>query len=167
MGAGAHGPTEPLTFSEVNERELSDFPEKGTYFMNNAYLTRVGGVKQDAPVWFAACGGGKCGKKAIGDESSGYNCESCGWSGTEPTWRFILNLTLADGTGQVYATAFNDMGAALLGKQASAVLTLSDPPPASPPLPLLPPPSPRANLTALRSAGGRPQEAEGAEPTGV
>ena len=129
MGAGAHGPTEPLTFSEVNERELSDFPEKGTYFMNNAYLTRVGGVKQDAPLWFAACGGGKCGKKAIGDESSGYNCESCGWSGTEPTWRFILNLTLADGTGQVYATAFNDMGAALLGKQASAVLTLSDPPP--------------------------------------
>ena len=143
MGAGAHGPTEPLTFSEVNERELSDFPEKGTYFMNNAYLTRVGGVKQDAPLWFAACGGGKCGKKAIGDESSGYNCESCGWSGTEPTWRFILNLTLADGTGQVYATAFNDMGAALLGKQASAVLTLSTP---LPPLPLSlsSPPSPRA-----------------------
>jgi len=44
------------------------------------------------PRRYAGCS--KCNKKAIGDDSSGFSCESCGWSGDAATYRFIVGLRL-------------------------------------------------------------------------
>jgi replication factor A1 len=80
------------------------------------------------PPWYQACAmkvqnarSGKvqeCNKKVVAIEGSGqYSCVSCG---PVPNFvnRYILTCKLADGTGAVLATAFNDVGEKLLGTSA-------------------------------------------------
>lgn len=118
---GAERDTTSRTFiSEVVDDDVTDQP---TYFNTRVWLARVA-PNRDNPIWFAACA--KCGKKALGDETSGYNCENCGWNGPTPGYRYVLSLAVQDATGQRYVTAFNDTAAALLGKPADALKALKD-----------------------------------------
>ena len=57
-------------------------------------------------MWYGACP--KCNKKVVGDDTSGHNCESCGWSGAECTYRYIMPLMCVDPMGNSFMTAFND-----------------------------------------------------------
>ena len=43
----------------------------------------------------------------ICDESSGFNCESCGWRGDACSYRYILQVCLMDETTTAYATAYD------------------------------------------------------------
>eukprot|EP00900_Chrysochromulina_parva_P016781 jgi/Chrpa1/25103/Chrysochromulina_OHIO_Genome00014025-RA len=61
---------------------------------------------EEKPAWYSACP--KCNKKVVGDETSGHTCESCGWSGAECSYRYIVPLVLLDAEGSIVATAFND-----------------------------------------------------------
>jgi len=62
----------------------------------------------------------------VGDETSGHTCESCGWSGAECSYRYIVPLVLLDADGSIVATAFNDQGTQLLGKKADELKRLKD-----------------------------------------
>tara|TARA_B110001452_G_C14848341_1_gene296300 strand:- start:60 stop:365 length:306 start_codon:yes stop_codon:yes gene_type:complete len=54
------------------------------------------GKEEKAP-WYSSCP--KCQKKVVGDESSGFNCDSCGWSGNECKYRYILPCVANDAGG--------------------------------------------------------------------
>jgi replication factor A1 len=79
---------------------------------------------EEKPAWYSACP--KCNKKVVGDETSGHTCESCGWSGAECSYRYIVPLVLLDAEGSIVATAFNDQGTQLLGKKADELKRLKD-----------------------------------------
>ena len=73
-------------------------------------------------MWYASCP--KCNKKVIGDEASGHNCESCGWSGAECNYRYILPMVVMDAEATIIATAFDAQAQAILGKTAGEMKAL-------------------------------------------
>jgi len=99
--------------------------EKPTYVNVLATLSKINpqGKDEKAP-WYSSCP--KCQKKVIGDESSGFNCDSCGWSGGECLYRYILPMVVNDGGGAQWTTAFNDIAEQLLGKSATELKRLKD-----------------------------------------
>lgn len=109
-------------------------PERGNASCEVAYGTFRGVVSklllsssqggEEKPAWYSACP--KCNKKVVGDETSGHTCESCGWSGAECSYRYIVPLVLLDAEGSIVATAFNDQGTQLLGKKADELKRLKD-----------------------------------------
>ena len=44
-------------------------------FISKIITSKGGPGGEERPLWFAACT--KCGKKALGEESSGFSCEVC------------------------------------------------------------------------------------------
>lgn len=75
-------------------------------------------------MWYASCP--KCNKKVVGDETNGCNCESCGWSGTDCSYRYMLALVAVDASGSQWATAFHEQATALLGKPADVLKRIKD-----------------------------------------
>jgi replication factor A1 len=80
---------------------------------------------QDAGPYYPACpllnGERMCQKKLRYDESSGsWNCERHnGENIPHCEWRYILNMTVSDHTGQHWVSAFGDQGDTIMGMKAS------------------------------------------------
>lgn len=94
----------------------------------------IGRIKRDDPgkLWYPACpsivvggrDGRQCNKKMALDESTGtYSCPH-GCPGNVPNFRYILNVTLLDHTGQEFATVFDAEAAQLLKADANHVQSL-------------------------------------------
>ena len=75
-------------------------------------------------MWYSSCP--KCNKKCVGDEQSGHNCESCGWSGQECSYRYIAPLQFFDAAGSCIATAFNEQAISILGAKADDLKRMKD-----------------------------------------
>ena len=58
------------------------------------------------------------------ESGSGWRCEKCDKFHQEPLHRYILTLTAADCTGQVWLQAFNDPATMILGKTANEVVAI-------------------------------------------
>jgi len=88
-------------------------------------LTNKGGQSgEERPIWFASCT--KCGKKAVGDDSTGFSCEACGWSGQAATYRYVVALLLEDASAASYGTAFQDQAQKILEKSADEMKAIKD-----------------------------------------
>ena len=86
-------------------------------------------VKQDG-AYYPACPGsfnGKACNKKMADDGSAWSCGRCGYSGA-PAWRYMLSFSVADHTGEVWVTAFNEDAEALLGATAESVRALAETP---------------------------------------
>jgi replication factor A1 len=79
-------------------------------------------IKSDT-LSYPACPTEGCNKKVL-ESGSGWRCEKCDKSYEEPLHRYILTLTAADHTGQVWLQAFNDPAAVILGKTANEVVAI-------------------------------------------
>ena len=75
-------------------------------------------------MWYSSCP--KCNKKVVGDEMSGFNCESCGWAGDECAYRYIAPLQILDADGSSIMTAFNDQATSIIGAKADDMKKLKD-----------------------------------------
>ena len=80
---------------------------------------------QDSGPYYPACplqnGDRMCQKKLRFDEAQGsWNCERhSGEHVPHCEWRYILNMTVSDHTGQHWVSAFGDQGDAIMGMKAS------------------------------------------------
>lgn len=66
-----------------------------------------------------------CNKKVI-EGSEGWRCEKCDRAYTEPEYRFMMSMSVADHTGQVWLNGFNDVGLVVFGKTASELHELKE-----------------------------------------
>ncbi len=98
-------------------------PDKPAYYSTTAYVTAF--RKENA--LYKSCGnagndGKTCQKKVQDQGNETYRCEKCNTVNNSFRWRIILSFSLADATGNQWATAFQeeaekilDMGATELG----------------------------------------------------
>lgn len=93
-------------------------------FISKIITSKGGPGGEERPLWFAACT--KCGKKALGEESSGFSCEACGWSGDTASYRYIVALRIEDGSAATIATAFQEQAHKILDKSADELKAIKD-----------------------------------------
>jgi replication factor A1 len=124
-GGATRDPTVRHDFATVQEKgDLLRDDDKPEYFTVRSFVSKVSPGKEERPIWFTCCP--KCSKKVIGDEASGFNCENCGWSGAEASYRYILAFLVVDSASSMFMTAFNDQAIKMLGMPANELKRMKD-----------------------------------------
>eukprot|EP01001_Neometanema_parovale_P004378 NODE_1614_length_1662_cov_37.966862_g1535_i0.p1 GENE.NODE_1614_length_1662_cov_37.966862_g1535_i0~~NODE_1614_length_1662_cov_37.966862_g1535_i0.p1 ORF type:complete len:437 (+),score=111.47 NODE_1614_length_1662_cov_37.966862_g1535_i0:75-1385(+) len=114
-GGGGGGHDQRKTFSSIKEENLG-LSEKPDFLTVRATLTYI---KQEN-MWYPACK--TCNKKVrpTGPNDSSFHCDKC-IGETTASYRYIISCTANDHTGSTWLTAFQDVGAGLLGMEAEAL----------------------------------------------
>ncbi|KAG2184694.1 hypothetical protein INT43_000607 [Umbelopsis isabellina] len=68
----------------------------------------------------------ECKKKLIEEGTGSWRCEKDQKSFPEPDYRYILSMSLADATTQMFMSAFDEIGIKLLGKTATEMVHLRE-----------------------------------------
>lgn len=139
-GAGAGGvrPEEIKTIGEVKDSGMGT-GDKQEYFTSKATINFI---KNDTFA-YPACDSEGCQKKVV-DVGDGWRCEKCEKKIPQPNYRcvtcahwgvvraerkaspprYILSVSIMDHTGHIWVTAFNEVGEAILGKDANEMTAL-------------------------------------------
>lgn len=109
------------TVKQVQDEKLG-FSEKPDYFNLKATVTFV---KTDN-FSYPACKNEGCNRKVIEQADGTWRCEKCNASFPEPNYRYILTVSVVDGTGQLWMTLFDDQAKVLVGMSAKELLKLKE-----------------------------------------
>ncbi|OAL52015.1 replication factor-a protein [Pyrenochaeta sp. DS3sAY3a] len=111
---------ETKLISQILEEEtyLQDAP---TYMSIKASVLFV---KHNTTVAYAACSTPGCNKKVIEDNPGSWWCEKCQTSFPEPTYRYVLQANVADYTGSLWLSCFDEAGQAIVGMSANEVMKI-------------------------------------------
>ncbi|KAG8887602.1 Replication factor A protein 1 [Tulasnella sp. 332] len=115
-GGGVFRRNELVTCRHVKDSNMGQ-SDSGDYF---ACRGTVVNVKADS-VMYAACPGDKCSKKVHESPSGDWRCEKCDRSYPEPEYRYLLTMSVADWTDQLWLQVFNEIGVTLFGMTAKAL----------------------------------------------
>lgn len=105
---GALRPNERRTLEQVKEESLGTSFERPDYFNTRATILYI----RPNSLYYTACP--ECNKKVM-DEGEGWRCEKCDRSFPEPVRRYIFSANIADYSGQIWISGFNEIGQLLLG----------------------------------------------------
>lgn len=105
---GALRANERRTLEQVKEESLGTSFERPDYFNTRATILYI----RPNNLYYTACP--ECNKKVI-DEGDGWRCEKCDRSFPEPVRRYIFSANIADYSGQIWISGFNEIGTQLLG----------------------------------------------------
>lgn len=83
-------------------------------------LTLIANVK-----FFQACPKPDCNKK-VTEGNMGYHCEKCNQTSPDFKWRLMLQTCIADWSGCLWFTCFQDQAEALLKRKADEIGSLKD-----------------------------------------
>ncbi|KND02596.1 replication factor-a protein 1 (rpa1) [Spizellomyces punctatus DAOM BR117] len=126
VGTGTGGKREPFKcIAQIKDENLG-MGEKPDYFRVRALVTFF----KDQNLWYPACPSENCNKK-VTDVSTGWRCEKCDKLYPNPSYRYILSLSISDHTGGMWLQAFNETAQSLLGKSADELVQLKDMDPAA------------------------------------
>eukprot|EP01106_Pelomyxa_sp_JSP_P019512 TRINITY_DN9889_c0_g1_i2.p1 TRINITY_DN9889_c0_g1~~TRINITY_DN9889_c0_g1_i2.p1 ORF type:complete len:567 (-),score=122.52 TRINITY_DN9889_c0_g1_i2:213-1913(-) len=81
-------------------------------------------IKTTGTLYYPSCPTSGCAKKVVpveGEGPPGWHCPKCSKIFSEPLYRHILRLLIADHTGGVWVSCFNDVAEIILGVPASTV----------------------------------------------
>merc|ERR1739838_1093097 len=67
---------------------------------------------------YKACTVEDCNKKVTANEDGTYSCGKCGVVNPSFRWRFMLSLQIADSSGVLWVTSFQEASQAILGIDA-------------------------------------------------
>ncbi|KAF2455333.1 hypothetical protein BDY21DRAFT_380847 [Lineolata rhizophorae] len=109
------------TLAQVQEENvgMSDQPE---YFTVQATVMYV---KQE-PFAYPACQSEGCNKKVIEEEPGAWRCEKCNRTFPQPTYRYVMSIRVADHTGALWLSCFDDAGRKIMGTSANELVELKD-----------------------------------------
>jgi replication factor A1 len=82
-------------------------------------------VKQN-PVAYPACSTPNCNKKVIEENPGEWWCEKCQMKFPEPLYRFVLNVNVADHTGTLWLSCFDEAGQQIVGMSANEVMKIKN-----------------------------------------
>ncbi|KAM0139113.1 hypothetical protein ACHAP3_003381 [Botrytis cinerea] len=123
----AGGRQDPIkTIAQVKDEGLGMSEENTDYFSSRATIVYI---KQDN-FCYPACLNENCSKKVVDQNDGTWRCEKCNQSHPKPEYRYILALNVNDHTGQMWLTAFDEVGRLIMGKSADELMELkeNDPP---------------------------------------
>ncbi|KAH3672994.1 hypothetical protein WICMUC_003947 [Wickerhamomyces mucosus] len=120
-GVRKSSPSERKTIQNVQDLEinLSDKPEYHTIKASVSFL------KNDN-FSYPACATEGCNKKVIDQGDGTWRCEKCDITHANPSFRYILTVSVLDETGQLWLTLFDDQAKQLLGISADDLVKLRD-----------------------------------------
>lgn len=124
-GAGGAGASNALrtnesrTLAQVKDEGLGMSTERPDYFNTRATILYI----RPNNLYYTACPGQDCNKKVV-DDGHGWRCEKCDRSYPAPVRRYIFSANIADYSGQIWVSGFNEVGEALLGMTADALDTV-------------------------------------------
>ncbi|KAK9475547.1 uncharacterized protein V1510DRAFT_409584 [Dipodascopsis tothii] len=120
-GMGSNRQDTPKTILQVKDEQLG-MSEQADYFTLKASVVFFKSENFSYP----ACPTEGCNKKVIQDSDGGWRCEKCDRSFAAPEYRYILMFHVSDYTGQLWLSAFDDIGKVILGRPASELVTLRE-----------------------------------------
>lgn len=91
--------------------------EKGEYFTVKGTIS----VIRKNTISYPACPEESSNKKVVEQPDGSYYCEATGKSYQDCQHRYILNMEIADHTGSLWVTAFNDDGEKIIGHTANSL----------------------------------------------
>lgn len=94
--------------------------DKPDYFTCKATVSFI----SPSTLYYPACTTEGCNKKVHQETDNTWRCEKCDKSMPNANYRYILNMTLNDFTGSIWATAFDDSGETILGLTANQLQQL-------------------------------------------
>ncbi|SJX62214.1 probable replication factor-A protein 1 [Sporisorium reilianum f. sp. reilianum] len=116
---GAHA--ERRTIVQVKDENLG-MSEKPDYFNVRATVVYI---KQEN-LYYTACPSDGCNKKVSLDHENNWRCEKCDRSYPQPEYRYILSTNVADATGQIWLSGFNEDATKLIGMSAGELHQLRE-----------------------------------------
>ncbi|KAH3767621.1 replication factor-a protein [Pelomyxa schiedti] len=128
VGWGSMDTEEPARHPLVNLAELQDLFRTESPTTEEPHCYKVIGtvtlVRHDAnSFYYLACPFSNCNRKVV-SAGVNYHCEMCGKTFDEPSYRYILSLTVSDDTGSVICSCFNDVGEKILGHKCKVVVQM-------------------------------------------
>lgn len=111
---------EMSTIAAVKESQLGmgDSPE------NFSCRATIVHIKADT-LFYPGCSNEGCNKKVL-QGNEGWRCEKCDRSFSEPNYRYMMSMSVADHTGQAWLQGFNDVGLVVFGKTANEMNALKE-----------------------------------------
>ncbi|KAL5511367.1 STE23_2 [Sanghuangporus vaninii] len=76
-------------------------------------------------LYYPACPNDSCNRKII-ETNEGWRCEKCDRSYKDPEYRYIMSMSVADYTGQLWLQGFNDVGLVVFGRPANELHDLKE-----------------------------------------
>lgn len=86
-------------------------------------------IKEDH-LWYDSCPGENCTKKVVLEDGGKYRCEKCNNTYDNCDQRYMASVHVADFSGQLWVSMFNEIGVALFGLTAPELKELGDNSPA-------------------------------------
>lgn len=122
-GAGTAGGRndQVKTIAQVREENLG-MQEAPDYFSTKATVVYI---KQDNFA-YPACLSEGCNKKVVESGDGTWRCEKCNIDHPKPEYRYIMSLNVNDHTGQLWLSAFDDVGRMVMGMSADELTELKE-----------------------------------------
>ncbi|KAL4425850.1 hypothetical protein ABPG75_009866 [Micractinium tetrahymenae] len=125
QGGGGGRSDRRVTIAQIKEEGLG-FGEKPDWVQVAGAVTYL----RSENMYYPACtnkidGGRQCNKKLQDNQNGGWFCERCQGE-YEPEFRYMINMTLTDHTGEVWVTAFQEQGLEIMGRTAAEVRDMRD-----------------------------------------
>ncbi|KAF2747195.1 replication factor-a protein [Sporormia fimetaria CBS 119925] len=119
--AGSNSNQEYKTIASVLEEEsyLQDTP---SYFNIKASVIYV----KNTMIAYPACQTPQCNKKVIDEEPGKWWCEKCQKHWDRPEYRFILSINVADHTGSLWLSTFDEAGRLIIGMTANELMAIKE-----------------------------------------
>jgi replication factor A1 len=114
-GGGGHTNQTKL-ISQVAEEEAYLDSATNTYFNMKASIVFI---KSTPTFAYPACSTQGCNRKVIEDNAGEWLCEKCGATWPEPTYRYVLSVNVADHTGSMWLSCFDDTAQVIMGLSAN------------------------------------------------
>lgn len=118
-GGGGIAGTVFKSFSEIKATDLQGKPD---YFCARGTIMFV---KKDNCM-YKACPSAECNKKVIEMGPSEFRCEKCNKVYPNYKYRLMIQMRIADSSGQEWATAFQDTGETIIGQSAEMLGSLKE-----------------------------------------
>lgn len=75
---------------------------------------------------YPACSTPNCNKKVIDENPDEWWCEKCQVKWPKPEYRYVLTVNVADHSGTIYLSCFDEAGRMIIGMPANDLMTLKE-----------------------------------------
>jgi replication factor A1 len=121
QNAGAGRDTKFKYCAELTD-DMVGFGSEGEYFNLKATVMYI----KQGTMYYAACQTERCNRKVTDHEPNEWKCENCNKVWPRPLYRYILQLCVADHTGQKWISAFDESSKVIMGVSADELAQVKE-----------------------------------------
>ncbi|GJJ75651.1 replication factor A1 [Entomortierella parvispora] len=112
-----------MTFEEFQTASANLSPSDQLFFETKGTIVMMS--KSENTFSYPACPTPGCNKKVI-QENNGWRCEKCQQTHSDPEYRYVMGVNVADHTGPNWLQAFNEAGLTITGRPAGELILHPD-----------------------------------------